>query len=837
MTMSPQLEEHIGRFALKERLASTSLATLYRAEDPRTGHLVAVKALRSFFGEEPELLAGYFSQSQRIARLEHPHILSVFESGEDGSPWVAMEFMENGSLAGQMEEQASPREVGKLLSQIGAALEAAHRQGIVHGDLKPSNVFKAPSGDYRLADFGMTTLAAGAHPLIRSSSSTPLPSYMSPEQALDMSLSERSDVYSLAVLAYHLLTGRVPHQGTDPTTVWAKQLRDPPPRPEELNPQVPTGVSGVLLTAIATNPAKRYASPGEFAKAFAAAVLAAPAPVAPPETQPGAPVTPTKAPAGPELVPPDVGMASGMAGRRIFCRVCNHSNDAALDHCEQCWATLWPGDTAQVEIQEKQIVGRRLAGKRRRAVPVGLAGLAVLVISALFLIVGSNSVPLPTTSVTSASAAGQWAMHQRDPNHSGYMPGPSPALEGTVKWTFMTPELLRAPPAVTGDTVYLATGDRRILALSAEDGTTIWEHPVDAPVDGSPAVTEDTVYVALRSNKMVALNRQTGDLKWTFASDGAFFSAPTVKNGVVYVGNLVNNLSAVDAETGELLWRFETDGSITSSVAVSDEGIAVVATQSGNVHFVDTETGDIRYSYRTVIPAGAAPAISGDQVFVGTENGAVLTLDINERQRPFDGRLLRIRTQLFIWNMFVNDPPLQRGFVSVKNLGRSAGAVVSTPIVTDSSVYIATRSGSVFSVDKATKLTQWSFRARAAINSSAALVGDTLYVASDDGTVYGLDATDGDVLWQWEVPLDNLPSTSPVVADGVLYVATSQGRPKIAVFQLGDDGTPLPEETELTDRGWHYRYSLSPCSVGGRGGGRPLPQQGGRQEGSLRHRP
>ena len=796
--MSPQLEEHIGRFALKERLASTSLATLYRAEDPRTGHRVAVKALRPFFGEEPELLAEYFSQSQRIARLEHPHIVSVSQSGEDGSPWVAMEFMGNGSLAGQMEKRANPREVGKLLSQIGAALDAAHQLGIVHGDLKPSNVFMTPSGDYKLADFGMATLAAGAHPLVRASSSTPLPSYMAPEQALDMSLSERSDVYSLAVLAYHMLTGRVPHQGTDPTTVWAKQLRAPPPRPEELNPQVPAGVSEVLLTAIATNPDNRYASPGEFAKAFAEAALAAPAPA--------------EAPAEPELVPLDAGPALATAGRRIFCRVCNHANDLALAHCEQCRALLWPGDAVEEETQEKQIVERRLAGKRRRAVPVGLAGLAVLVISALFLTVGSNSVPLPATSVTSASAAGEWAMHQRDPTHSGYMPGPSPALEGTVKWTFMTPELLLAAPAVTGDTVYLATGDRRIVALSAEDGTTIWEHPLDTPVDGTPAVTEDTVYVALRSGKLVALNRQTGDRKWTFAADGPIFGAPTVKNGVVYVGDWGDNLNAVDAATGELLWRFKTHGNIYSSIAVSDEGIAVVVSGDGNVYFVDTETGGTRYFYRTVIPAGAAPAISGDRAFIGTENGVVLALDMNERRRPFDSQLLRIRTQLFIWGAIFNDPPPQRGFVWANGLSRSTDAVVSTPIATDSSVYVTTRRGSVFSLDKATSLTQWSFRARGAINTSAALVGDTLYVGSDDGMVYGLDAAAGEVLWQWEAPLNNLPSTSPVIADGALYVGTSQERPKIDLFQLGDDGKPLPEEPKLTDRGWHYRYGPSPCS-------------------------
>ena len=806
--MSQQIDSHIGRFPLQERLASTSLATLYRAKDPGNGQQIAVKALRPFFSEESDLLADYFEQIRRVAALHHPHIVSVLDTGEDGTPWVAMEFMGEGSLAKRLESPITIADVGKLLSQIGSALDAAHSVNVIHGDLKPSNVFISLSGDYKLSDFGMATLAKGAHPLIRSSSSTPMPTYMSPEQAMDMSVSKRSDVYALGVLAYHLLTGRVPHQGSDPTTVWAKQLRSPAPRPNDLNPLIPSLISDVILTAIASNPEKRYASPVAVAEAFGQAAAAAPTPViTPPVTSPSDPTPPSEQ----EPVLADVGLSAGIKGRRIYCRVCGHDNSASLAHCESCWATLWPADAVEEQAQDRQIVERRLQGRGVRAVGVGSAALAVLIGSVLFLTVGNASVPLPSQpGISAVSAEGQWAMSQRDATHSGFLPGLSPSLEGTVKWMFATPEIIWAAPAVTGDVVYLATGDRRILALRTDDGSTIWSTPLDSPVDGTPAVTDDTVFLALRSRKVMALDRLTGDIKWVYRTPSSVFTAPTVKDGVVYVGDLAGILSAIDAESGRLLWEYKTDDGINASIPISDNGVAVVASQDGNVYFVDIETGGTRYFYRTVIPAGAAPSVSGDTAFIGTENGTVLALDINERRRPFDHRLFTIRTQLFVWNVAIDRPPRQRGFVWINNLRR--GSVVSTPVIADTSVFVATRRGMVYAIDKSNSLTQWSFRTGGSINHSAVLAGNILYVGSDDGTVYGLDSDTGDVVWSWDVPLGNLPSSSLVVADGSLYVPTSQERPRISLFQIGDDGSVLPEEPVVPDKDWYYKYSSSPCS-------------------------
>lgn len=817
--MSKQPQEYLGRFILRERLAATSLATVYRADDPRSGQVVAIKVLRPFFVEESELLAHFFSESQLTANLNHPHILQILETSEDGSPWIAMEFAEKGSLAKQAGKLPTVDEVGEILSQLSLALDAAHAKGVIHGDIKPTNVFLTESGNYKLADFGMAKLAGGAHPLVRSSANTPLPTYMAPEQALDLSVNTLSDVFSLAILAYHMLTGRVPYQGSDPTTIWAKQLREHPPRPDELNPAVSPQLSEVLLQAISTNPEKRYASPTQFSEAFrVASGLSSRHPKGRPlsaidsaSTQPKSePVADTTKESARTNEPSQI----GTYGRRIFCRVCGQSNDASMPHCTKCWATLWPEDSIEVAKTSKALIQFRLAGKRARAIPLGLTALIILVTAVLLLTIESSSVPLPSTEISSVFNEGDWGAGQLGPSHTGYMPGPTPHLDGSVKWMFKTPEILWAPPAIVDGIVYLATGDRRVLALNAETGQPIWEHSVESPIDGSPAITHDTIYVGLRASKLLAIDRSTGKRKWEFITQGPIFGPPTVKDGIVYVGDLSNKLTAVDAHNGKMLWEYETHGWINSSPAVGEANIAVLVSQDGNVYFVDTETGETRYFYRTVVPAGTSPSISGDTAFIGTDGGNVLALDLNERRRPFDPQLFRINMQLFVWNMFSSDIPRQRGFQWVNTDPRFSGSIVSTPALTDDRVYVATRRGRVYAMDKFDSRTEWLFRARGAINHSLIVVGDRVFVGSDDATVYGLNTNNGDVTWEWPVPHDNLPSTSPVFSDGVLYIGTSQERPRVSLIQIDKEGNLVQEENRIEGLAWHYKYGPSPCSPG-----------------------
>ncbi len=804
MAVSP--EERIGRFVLLRRLGASSLATVYEARDAETATPVALKVLSRYVAEDSRLVEEFFSSTRRVARLGHPHIVALIDTGQDGSSWVATEFMARGSLKQRAGTAQDPSEVGKALSQIGAALDAAHGGGVLHGDLKPANVFMTDPGDYKLGDFGMARLAAGMHALIRSSSSTPSPPYMSPEQALNMTLTERSDVYSLGVLAYHLLTGQVPFPGMDPATVWAKQLKGPPPDPSALNPAVPDSVSKVLLTAMAKDPQHRFATAMELADAFRDAlrqhtVARTPASVGPAQHSAGArgagPSAPALAPVTNAPQPPS-----------------DVVKDGAL-------SSYWEGDVSGKShlpdqpgarsSREGGLAGTAFAKMGERA-RTALA-LAAAVLTVVLMTIAVDRLTLPPTPVSSLSAAplpGQWAMYQRDPMHSGYAPGPSPTFQGSVQWSFLMSQPLLAAPAVDADTVYVATGDRRVVALRASDGSVRWELPVSTPIDGTPALAGDRAYVGLRNGNLLAIDRGSGAIRWSRDTRGAIFSSPLVYNGALYIGN-GDLLEAIDARTGRSLWRFHAGGEIDSPPAVTEDGVLVFGSRDGNVYFLEASNGKTRLVYRTVVAAASGAAVHGKIAYVGVDDGAVLALDTTQRQRPLDKQILRVRNQLAVWNMGLR-VATQRGHVWGVSAARDSA---STPAVADSLLVVATRDGKVHGIEEETGRRRWSFTTGTKKPLPPIIVGDTAYVSSTSGKVYGLKLDTGELAWQWDASGGGLlPSTGPVIGGGVLYVGASQERATVTLTRKAEDGSSLPSDDSEAADGWYYRYGGSPCSPG-----------------------
>ena len=767
------------------------MATLYKGHDPLEGREVALKLLRPYFTQERGLLAAYFSEVQRVAALGHPHILAILGSGDDETPWVATEFIATGSLKEQIGQPVTLREADKLLSQIASALDAAHRAGILHRDLKPSNVFITATGDYKLGDFGMAALAAGAHPLLQTSSATPMPSYMSPEQALNHSLTQRSDVYSLGVLLYHLLTGQVPYSGTDPTTVWAKQMGPPPPPPRQLDSRIPLPVSEVILTAISTNPDKRYASAGEMATAFKQAVgQAGPTERDAPEVLVVPSPQPASHPAWVALGEAEMSEGAGLLYLR--CPVCDGPNLPDVTHCSHCGAQVVPAGV----LEEEAVAVRRQ--KVRKGVAVATLALAVFVTSAAFLATAGGSLPAPASSLTAASGPGEWAMHQRGPTHSGFIPGPAPLPEGKLRWSLVMSEPVLSAPAVVGGTVYLATGDRRVVALAADSGEILWEHPVSGPVDAAPAVAGEFVYVGLRDGQLLALDRQTGERQWAFKGSGPIFASPAVKDGVVYFGTGGETVHAVDALTGESYWDLSADGWISSSPAISDDGVLVFGSRNSTIALIDTSNKKSRLKYRATSPIDSSAAIFGDMAYIGSNSGSVLALDLTERRRPFDHEFFQARVRLFIWKIIKNAPQ-QRGLVWANKVGEGE-PITTTPAVTDAFVYATSHDGNLYSLDRLSGQTIWSFASRDLIQTSPIVAGETVYVGSRDGTVYGVDAATGEKVWEWAAGFGSAPTTSPVMGEGVLYVAVSQQRPIVETVQgVGSDD-------------WYYSFGQTPCS-------------------------
>jgi hypothetical protein len=266
--------KQLGSYQVVEPLGEGGMAAVYKAYQPAMDRYVALKILPRHFAKDPQF-SGRFQQEARIlARLQHPHILPVFDFGQvDDYAYIVMPFIESGTLTHLMRGQPLPwDQIRRIVSQVGDALDYAHTRGLIHRDVKPSNVLIDERSNCLLMDFGLAKLIEGSIHLTHTGAIMGTPAYMSPEQGLGQKLAARSDIYSLGVILYELATGRVPYQAETPMAVVIKHIHDPLPPPRTFNAALPDTLERVILKSLAKNPEDRFATAGEMVKALQAAI-------------------------------------------------------------------------------------------------------------------------------------------------------------------------------------------------------------------------------------------------------------------------------------------------------------------------------------------------------------------------------------------------------------------------------------------------------------------------------------------------------------------------------------------------------------------------------------
>ena len=260
----------VGSYRLLERIGRGGMATVYRAYQPALDRHVAIKVLPEFFAEEAAYRERFHHEARSVARLRHPNIVEVFDFGQDddSSAYIVMELVEGGTLADRIGEPMQLEDAIDFLQPVAAALDYAHSQGVLHRDIKPSNILLRSDGTPVLADFGLAKIAGSVRKFTASGTVMGTPEYMSPEQAGDQWVDAASDRYSLAIVAYEMLTGRVPFQADTPAAVLISHVTRPMPPAHELKGELLAHVEDVLRRALAKNPADRYPSASSFVLAL-----------------------------------------------------------------------------------------------------------------------------------------------------------------------------------------------------------------------------------------------------------------------------------------------------------------------------------------------------------------------------------------------------------------------------------------------------------------------------------------------------------------------------------------------------------------------------------------
>src|SRR5258707_587829 len=260
----------LGPYEIIEEIGRGGMATVYRAYQPNVDRFVAVKVIHRSVSLDSKSLDRFTREARLVAKLEHPHILPVYDyNGLSDPPYIVMRYLPTGTLKDILERAQLPfPEVGYLMSQIGSALDYAHRQGVVHRDIKPSNIMVDADGNAFLTDFGIARIVEGAEGLTASGMAIGTPGYMAPEQGLGTAIDGRADIYALGVMIYEMLVGRVPYSAETPMAVILKHINDPVPEPSFANPNLPPGVDRVIQRSMAKKPEDRYATANELARAL-----------------------------------------------------------------------------------------------------------------------------------------------------------------------------------------------------------------------------------------------------------------------------------------------------------------------------------------------------------------------------------------------------------------------------------------------------------------------------------------------------------------------------------------------------------------------------------------
>jgi len=266
--------QNLGRYHVIEPLGQGGMAAVYKAFDTTLERNVAIKIIRSDRKEGTEqndFLRRFQREAKALAQLDHPYILKVLDYGEqEGMPYLVMPFIQGGTLKDKLGSPMPCRQAAALLAPVAQALDYAHQRGIIHRDVKPANILISESGAPLLSDFGIAKIIGGggeSTQLTATGVGIGTPDYMAPEQWMGKA-DAGTDIYSLGVVFFQMVTGRLPFTAETPAAVLIMHMQDPLPRPSDFVPDLPEAVEQVIFKALAKDPADRFDSMGAFAQAL-----------------------------------------------------------------------------------------------------------------------------------------------------------------------------------------------------------------------------------------------------------------------------------------------------------------------------------------------------------------------------------------------------------------------------------------------------------------------------------------------------------------------------------------------------------------------------------------
>jgi len=265
----------LGQFRIVERIGVGGMATVFKAYQPNLDRYVAIKVLPAYHARDPVFVKRFVQEARAVAKLIHPNILQIHDFGDqDNITYIVMEYVEGGTLKDRLKRALPVPEAIDYMIQAAEGLDCAHRNGIIHRDVKPANMLLRKDGYLLLSDFGIAKILEGTTNLTRVGTGIGTPQYMSPEQGTGQAVDRRSDIYSLGIVLFHCLAGRVPYSADNPLTITVKHLNEPLPVEMLRAAGVSAPIEQVVVRMTAKAAQDRYQTTDELINALTTALAA-----------------------------------------------------------------------------------------------------------------------------------------------------------------------------------------------------------------------------------------------------------------------------------------------------------------------------------------------------------------------------------------------------------------------------------------------------------------------------------------------------------------------------------------------------------------------------------
>src|SRR5215469_1916666 len=265
----------LGQFRIVERIGAGGMATVFKAYQPTLDRYVAIKVLPAYHARDPVFVKRFVQEARSVAKLAHPNIVQIHDFGDqDGITYIVMEYVDGGTLKDRLKRALPPAEASDYIIQAAEGLDCAHRNGIVHRDVKPANMLLRKDNHLLLSDFGIAKILEGTTNLTRVGTGIGTPQYMSPEQGTGQMVDRRSDIYALGIVLFHCLTGRVPFTADSPLTITLKHMNEPLPVDKLAAEGVPAPIIQVVQKMTAKLQQDRYQTAEEVVAVLTRALAA-----------------------------------------------------------------------------------------------------------------------------------------------------------------------------------------------------------------------------------------------------------------------------------------------------------------------------------------------------------------------------------------------------------------------------------------------------------------------------------------------------------------------------------------------------------------------------------